>query len=349
MTDSSMVIATYVLKSKDIKKAAQALAIGQSIGHPTLRTRWDKKVSERHLAHAKIKGHEVTVSWPSRNFGTKPSLNHMMSVLMGGQMDIDLIKGCRLIDLDLTSLEHLFPKPHYGMGGIRRLVKKDKGPLLGAVLKPKQGLKPNEMAEICLEMAQAGIDFIKEDECLATEAYECSLEVRVPIIMKSLSGTNTLYTPCITSDHYEDAYMARLKGAKAVHLNLWAGLGTYHRLRTSLDLALFFQKSGDKVWTTGPFSIDYAVLCKLIWLAGCDIAHIGMYGGYMSESVEVLKKRIKAMGTTLPSFSCGMTPKAARKIVDIFGPDVMLTSGGWIGSHPKGITYAVKEMQRAIS
>ena len=107
-----------------------------------------------------------------------------------------------------------------------------------------------------------------------------------------------------------------------------------------------FQKSGDKVWTTGPFSLQPPVLYQLVHLVGCDFAHVGMFGGYLTETVEELRQRIQALQTTIPSFSCGMTPDLGKKIVQTFGTEVMLTSGGWVHGQREGITAACRRLRQ---
>ena len=109
-----------------------------------------------------------------------------------------------------------------------------------------------------------------------------------------------------------------------------------------------FQKSGDRLWTTGPYRLSEPVWYSLIRLTGADMAHIGMVGGYLDESPRQVQARIDALRPAIPSFSCGMEPKLVRPIVEQFGQDVMLTSGGYIHSHPDGIVAGCRAMREAI-
>jgi len=190
-------------------------------------------------------------------------------------------------------------------------------------------------------MADGGIDFIKEDEILNFQEW-CPFEERVNKVYETLEGYKTIYAPCVTSDDFR----MPLYRPKVVHLNIWCGFGHINIMRKHFGVGLFFQKSGDKVMTTGPYSIDYSVICKLVNLLGCDFAHIGMVGSYLNDSVSSIEARIKALGNTIPSFSCGATPEHVSKLVDMFGTDIMITSGGYINGHKKGISCAVREFRK---
>lgn len=348
--------ATYLVETDDPKGALTAITRGQSVGNPSILTQYETRAFlDKWCAKGKIE-HEskenlytFVVEWPQANFGTE-GVNYLLSVVMGGQCDIDLIRGCRLIDLDLGQHARHWLTPRYGMAGLRRELQVYGRALVGGIVKPKIGLKPHELADVVQQMAEGGCDFIKEDEILADQ-YWCPMEQRLPLIAKVLQGYKTLYACCVTGDGSEvwkKARRARELGATAIHLNLWCGLGTYRDVRTHVQLPLFFQKSGDKVWTTGPYSIDYSVICQLVNLVGCDFANVGMYGGYLAESVEVLQRRIRKLGTTLPSFSCGMNPSLAEQIVKLFRNDVMVTSGGFIHGQAEGIAASVRALRRAV-
>ena len=340
----------YELKAKNLRKAAEALALGQSLGNPWLRTKRDHGLRSFRAEVVDVGGSGVWIAYPRKLFPETANVSHLLSVLMGGQMDLGLLTHCRLVDVALGPLN--YPGPRFGVQGIRHLVRATNGrPLIGAILKPKVGLKPSEMAEICAEMALGGADFIKEDEILGDVPY-APLEERVEAIQKAIRKTkrHTLYAPCITSDNpLAAASRAGMATARAVHLNVWNGFGSYLHLRTCKNMALFFQRSGMQVWTNGPFSISDRFLYKLVNAIGCDIAHVGMYGGYLSDSKQHIHERMQAMGDTLPSFSCGMNPTTARQVVKAFGPDVLLTSGGWIHNHPRGPRYALGEIKKAVT
>ena len=335
--------------------ALRALCRGQSVGNPAILTPYETKdFLAKWAAHGKV-AHEaedlytMQVDFPEHNFGTE-GVTYLLSVILGGQCDIDLLQSCRLIRLELGSCERHYPRPRYGVVGIRERLSISSRALVGGIIKPKIGLSPTQLAEVVKQMVDGGLDFIKEDEILADQFW-CPMRKRLPLVAKVWREARVLYAACVTGDGsqvWRKARAAKELGAPAVHCIIWAGLGTYADLRRHVDLPIFFQKSGDKVWTTGPFSIDAAVLCQLVHLVGCDFAHVGMYGGYLAEEQGVLTRRMQALRTTLPSLSCGMTPELATQIIERFGTDLMVTSGGWVHGQAEGITAACQRLRRAV-
>ena len=354
-----MLKAIYELKSPDIEKAAHAIAVGQSVGNPYVRnSRETKALVKKHAATVEsIEGGKVTVRFPAVNFGPRDGISFMMSVLMGGQMDIDLIEGCKLLDVEFGPLLRRFSGPRFGLEQIRQMTGAVDRPLIGGIVKPKIGLTPDGLAEVCREMAEGGVDFIKEDEILGDPSW-CPRK-RVPAVAEALKGFRTLYAPCITADGDEVVRRARLAkslGATAVHVNLWSGLGSYARIREKVEIPIFFQKSGDKVFTTGHHSLQFSLLCKLIRLIGCDFTHVGMWGGYMSEPEVELRERLYALQgpwcelpRVVPSFSCGAHPGMVQALVKRFGNDIMVTSGGAIHGHPLGTRAGAMAFRQALS
>ncbi len=354
-----MIKAVYELQSADMKKAAHAIAVGQSIGNPDIRvSRETSQLVKKHGAVVEsIQGNRVVIGFPAVNFGRRDGVAYLMSVLLGGQMDIDLIESCRLLDVEFGPLLKRFPGPRFGMEGIRAITGAENRALIGGIVKPKIGLSPSQLAEVCHQMASGGVDFIKEDEILGDPSW-CPLKKRVPAVAEALCGFRTIYAPCITADGSEvvrRAKLAKSLGATAVHVNLWSGLGSYWDVRKKVDIPIFFQKSGDKVWTTGPNSLRFSLLCKMIRLIGCDFTHAGMWGGYMSESERELEERIDALQgkwcefpKVVPSFSCGAHPGMVRAIVKRFGNDVMISSGGAIHGHPMGTQAGARAFRQAL-
>lgn len=344
--------AVYEVEADNLQEAAHAIAFGQSIGNPEVRTALDTpELIETHVPRYEISGNKIQLDFPIKNFNEEDGINYLLSVLMGGQTDIQSIQSCKLVDLDLNLFsKHLFPRPRYGVTGIRKLLNVYSRPLLCGIVKPKIGLSPFKHAQICEEMALGGCDFIKEDEILNNQAF-CPFKERLEAVRSALIGSNILYIPCITGDGLrilKHAQIAEDLGFRFAHVNIWAGLGAYRELRLHSDLGIFFQKSGERVWTTGPYSIDFKVLLKLAHLVGCDIAHVGMKGGYLNEETEELCERIKVLGSTMPSFSCGMKPELVPGLVREFGNDIIITSGGYLCGHPEGPRKGAAAFKEAI-
>ena len=142
-------------------------------------------------------------------------------------------------------------------------------------------------------------------------------------------------------------------GGNAIHVNFWAGLGSYKAIR-ELDLPLFvhFQKSGDKILTdvSHRFSMDFNVLCQLAGLMGVDFMHGGMWGGYSSTDAAELEGVLSVMHAhgVMPALSCGMHPGLVNAVEAKFGIEFMANTGGAIHGHPGGTRDGAKAMRQAI-
>lgn len=344
---TQFVTAIYKVKStKSIEKAAHDIAIGQSIGNPDIRTPFDNDLKHLTAKHEIYSPDHVVVHYPKEIFTDQPSINHILCVLMGGQTDIGHITECRLERLQIDCLKDSFPGPRFGIHGVRTHLRAFNRPLIGGILKPKIGLNAEQTADVCKQMADGGIDFIKEDEIL----YEPTIKhfKRIDAVARALQGYKVFYAPCVTADSYcRNPRLSESLGSNACHLNVWSSLGAYRTVREGHKFAIHFQKSGEKVWTTGPYSINPIVLFQLVNLVGCDFAHVGMYGGYSGDKITDLKRMCKALGNTIPAFSCGATPDHVKRLSDWFGKDIMVSAGGYIHGHKKGITEAVKEFREA--
>ncbi len=173
-------------------------------------------------------------------------------------------------------------------------------------------------------------------------------------------GREIFYAPCINGDYpyfLDNARYASEVGAKAVHLNIWAGFSAYRALRDAdLKTAIHFQKSGDKVITgaNNNYNINWNVVCKIARLLGADFIHAGMWGGYLSDSKEELTKVMHTLKNknefkqTIPVLSCGSHPGLVGTTIRNFGTELMMNVGGAIQGHPMGATAGAKAMQQAF-
>lgn len=371
------IIATYYLESKtDLEKATFELAIGQSVGNPNVRNKWETddlfiKYSCK-IIHEKNELQDnsgiVKIAFPIINTDwEKDGISHLLCQLMGGQMDIDNITKCHLLKLDFPEkiTEQYFKKPKYGITGVRKYTNTFNKPLLGGIVKPKTGITPDVLLAMVKEMVEGGLNFIKEDEILSNPSF-CKIEDRVPLIMKYLNeriseGFNpVVYAVCINAD--SPYLLERVKqvydlGGNAVHINFWCGMGSYLSVRKltdtfESDFFIHFQKSGDKILTskTHDYHIDWKVICQLAGMSGVDFIHAGMWGGYMNDDEEELKRVMEILHkyNVIPALSCGMHPGIVNAIVSRFGNDFMANCGGAIHGHPGGTLNGVIAMKQAI-
>lgn len=366
------VVATYYIESNPeigtLKDACWNLAIGQSVGNPNVRNSWEtdelfenhscviydeeNKLNSLHKGTVKIGFPSINTDWDG------DGISHLLCQLMGGQLDINVFKVCRLIDIKFPkSIEDKFLKPKYGITGIREFTKQYDKPLSGAILKPKTGMSPKTLENMVKELLDGDVDFIKEDEILSNPSF-CRLEDRVELISNLLAKNNKkiIYSFCVNGDHH--AILDRCKfvsdnGGNSVHINFWSGLGVYNSIR-KMDLPLFvhFQKSGEKILTSKQhnFGIDWRVICDLAGLMGVDTIHAGMIGGYANDPKDEINEVLNTLynRNVLPALSCGMHPGIVQSIVNTVGNNFIANCGGAIHGHPGGTVSGAKAMRQAI-
>ena len=127
----------------------------------------------------------VTLALPSELAGT--AITGLMAVAAGGAFELREASAVRLLDLDLPAwFGAAHPGPQFGVAGTRRLTGVYDRPIVASIIKPNVGLLPEQTAAIVAELAEAGVDFIKDDEKLTSPPYS-PLERRAAAVMRVLN------------------------------------------------------------------------------------------------------------------------------------------------------------------
>jgi len=375
------IIADYFVQSKtSLKDAAWNLAIGQSVGNPNVRNKWETdELFEKHSCII-LHSEEELQYLPGKYKNTFKSINtygavkigfpvcntdwgsdgisHLLCQLMGGHVDIDIIERCNLKTLSIPDkVRQHFYRPKYGITGMRDYVGSHNKPLFGAIIKPKIGINKHVLLDMVKELVDGGVDFIKEDEIMSNPAC-CPLSERVPLIANYLSNQSRKVVFCHTINADPHVIAQRVNnvyhdGGNGIHINVWSGLGVYNSIR-KLDYPLFlhFQKSGDRVFTNPKhaYSIDWSVICQLATMMGVDTIQAGMVGGYSNDNQYELNKALDILrkGNTVPALSCGMHPGLVEYATSIVGNDYMANVGGAVHGHPDGTLAGAKAMRQAV-
>lgn len=360
-------IVKYKIKSKtNLRDAVWQLMIGQSVGNPNIRNQWETdELFENHSCIClddedilyEINKGIVNIAFPVVNIDFETDgISHLLVNIMGGQLDIDIIEKCAVLDIEFPQcVKDRFLGPKFGITGVREYTKCFNKPLLGAIVKPKTGISPSTLLDMVKQLVDGGVNFIKEDEILSDPSF-CKIEDRLPPIMKYLENTGVIYSVSIHSDMPYLLDRVRLVyqlGGNSVHVNFWCGMGSYKAIR-ELDLPIFihFQKSGDKILTNTnhDFYIDWRVICKLAALMGVDFIHAGMLGGYYKwdnqetvDAVNILNKH-----NVVPALSCGFHPGLTEWVTEKVGINYMANVGGSIHGHPDGTLAGAKAMRQSI-
>ena len=91
---------TYKIDSDNIEAAAHAIAIGQSIGNPSIRTEYD---NHSHAAEIlSIEKNEVVIGYQYKNLNSVRDVAQMLCTIKGGQSDINVMTSCRIVDIKIN-------------------------------------------------------------------------------------------------------------------------------------------------------------------------------------------------------------------------------------------------------
>src|SRR5215469_14731467 len=141
----------YAARVESIQE--QATASVPSLPGSGLPTNWD---GVRRTA-------EVTLSWPLHNIG--PSLPNLLATVAGNLSELKAFSGLKLLDLTLPKdFLNVYRGPQFGVNGTRSVTGVLDRPLIGTIIKPSIGMSPEATAAQVKLLAEAGIDFIKDDE-----------------------------------------------------------------------------------------------------------------------------------------------------------------------------------------
>ncbi|MCR0983846.1 RuBisCO large subunit C-terminal-like domain-containing protein [Roseomonas populi] len=307
----------------------------------------------------------VRISWPLHNIG--PSLPMLMTTLMGNQTGMRDLTGLRLQSLELPEeFIRACPRPAFGITGTRRLSGVQARPLIGTIVKPNIGLAPEETAALVSEFAEAGLDFVKDDELMADPPY-CPAVERAEAVLGAVrraedrTGHRLTYAVNITGEVDEmrrrhDAVLAA--GGRCVMVNLNAvGLSGLLALRRHSQLPIHGHRAGWGAMARAPLmGADFGVYQQFWRLAGVDHLHVSGLGGKFWETAEDVTASARACLSPLlddsdramPVFSGGSTVRHVAGTLRAAGSaDLIMTTGGAILGHPGGPRAGVESMRAA--
>jgi len=323
---------------------------------PSLPCRLDGKRYERGL---------VTVSWPMANTG--PSLPNLLATIAGNLFELAEMSAIRLVALDVPeSFAAGNPGPAVGIEGTRRLVDVPEGPIIGTIVKPSIGLSASETASLAGTLANAGLDFIKDDE-LQSNGPGCPLMERAEAVMRVLNdhaegaGRKVMYAFNITDEMDAMARHAeKLEklGATCLMVSMnWIGVTGLRFLRDRTALPIHGHRNGWGLFSRSPdIGISFPVMQKIWRMAGADHIHVnGLANKFTEDDISVMQaaRSVQAPlpGTELcglPVFSSGQTVWQVGPTANQLGnQDFLICAGGGIMSHPGGVAAGVAAFRQA--
>ncbi len=306
---------------------------------------------------------EITVSWSVENFGV--NLPALVSTLQGNLYELAQFSGLRLLDFDApVAWAAHFRGPAVGVAGTRRLTRVEGRPLIGTIIKPSIGLTPEQTAAMVRTLAEAGIDFIKDDELMADPPHS-PFDARVDAIMREINahadrtGKKVMYAFNISDEldpmlrHYEKVVAAG--GTCAMISVNSVGLSAVKKICDRGVLAIHGHRNGWGMLNRHPaLGMEFAAYQKLWRLAGVDQLHVnGIANKFWEPDDSVVRSMAACLAAeplgkpVLPVVSSGQwggqAPETWRRTQTV---DLLYMAGGGIMAHPDGAGAGVRALQR---
>ncbi len=305
----------------------------------------------------------LKVSFPLHNFG--PSLPNLLSTVAGNLYELGELSGLRLLDLELpAAFAQAYPGPQFGILGTRKLVGVYDRPLIGTIVKPSIGLQISEYGPMVRKLAEAGIDFIKDDE-LCADPPGAPLAQRVGVVMAEVeraadkTGKKLMYAFNITGDIEtlkKNHDLVLKAGGNCVMVSINSiGLSGVAFLRKGAELVIHGHRNQWGAMTRCPLlGMEFRVYQKLCRLAGVDHLHTNGFDNKFSEENQTVVQSIRdclepLFGgySVMPVLSSAQwAGSAVPTYAAIRSMDLLHLAGGGILAHPGGLQAGVLSMQQ---
>ncbi|GGG00180.1 ribulose-bisphosphate carboxylase large subunit family protein [Paenibacillus abyssi] len=307
---------------------------------------------------------EVKVSFPLHNFG--PSIPNLLTAVAGNLYELQELSGLRLMDVEIPeSFKDVYQGPKFGIKGTRQLTGVEGRPIIGTIIKPSVGLSMEELQKTVMNLALAGLDFIKDDELNANPPY-APLEKKVKAVMESVeraadkTGKKLMYAFNITGDINElrrNHDLVVKAGGNCVMASINSiGITGVAYLNTFSEVPIHGHRNQWGMLTRCPsLGMEFTAYQKLCRLAGVDHIHVNGLNGKFYESNESVVKAIHACTEllldgyeTMPVVSNGQwAGTACATYESTKSVDMMHLAGGGIMAHPDGPAAGFESMKLA--
>lgn len=337
----------------------EKISLWETVNEPSLPgTKGRGQAVEAHYQRA-----EVVVSWSVENMGW--NLPALVSTIQGNLYELSQFSGLKLMDIELPpSYAKHFRGPKFGVGGCRKLTGVQNRPLIGTIIKPSIGLTPQQTAGLVKVLAEAGIDFIKDDELMANPPHSPFAE-RVDAVMTVINnhadrtGKRVMYAFNISDEmdamqrHYEKVVDA---GGTCAMVSLNSvGLAGAKRICDCGALVIHGHRNGWGALNRHPLlGIEFPAYQKIWRLAGVDQIHVNGIANKFWESddsvvcsIESCLQPLLGGMSVLPVVSSGQwggqAPETFRRTRTV---DLLYMAGGGIMAHPDGPAAGVRSLRK---
>jgi ribulose 1,5-bisphosphate carboxylase large subunit-like protein len=314
---------------------AERLAVLESVGLADAQVDERARVVEQH-------GGRATLEFPALADETDATV--LVSTLVAGEWaDRADVRSCRLVSVDWP---RRLPGPAFGPA--------DRA-VVGAIVKPALGLRPDEAAATAEELAAGGAVLVKDDELMTSPPYS-PLEERVRRVVERLPE-GVRYAANVTGSHEDLLRRAEAvvgAGSGALMVNAFAqGLAALQALREAdFGVPIFAHRVGAAFLRRGgPVTVSARVLAELTLLLGADYVQVGSFGERTFDSDDEILEQIAACrGRATAVIGGGVGPANAREQLERAGDPagLMLLLGSEAYAHPEGVRAGVAATVEAL-
>jgi ribulose-bisphosphate carboxylase large chain len=259
-------------------------------------------------ATGKFQRAEVVVSWSLDNMGY--NLPTLVSTIQGNLYEITAFTGLKLMKLEVPlSFAQHFRGPKFGVTGCRTLTGVQGRPLIGTIIKPSIGMSPQQTADLVKTLAEAGIDFVKDDELMANPPHS-PFDERVEAIMRVINehadrtGKKVMYAFNVSDEldamqrHYDKVVKS---GGTSVMISLNSvGLSGAKKMCDQGALAIHGHRNGWGMLNRHPLlGIEFPAYQVLWRLAGVDQLHVNGIANKFWEGDDSVVRSMEACSQPL--------------------------------------------------
>ncbi|MCA1991863.1 MAG: 2,3-diketo-5-methylthiopentyl-1-phosphate enolase [Coleofasciculus sp. S288] len=346
----------------DAERQAKVIAVGQTAGT------WDARFAHReetlrsHLAEvvqvrAEPDGYNLaTIRFPEAN--VENDIPTLLTMIFG---KYSMAGAAKVMAVRLP--EDYGRRPKLGIAGIRERLGIVNRPLIMAIFKPALGLSADDHAAILNEVANAGLDIIKDDEIMGDLDVAPTLKRleacrKVLDAVKQQTGRTVLYAVNVTGTADKLIEKARLlvrEGANALLLNvLTYGFSVLEALaaNSEINVPIFVHPAFAGAMCAAPdYGLAYSVVLGTLMAhgGGDAVLYPAHYGSLPFDPMEEARIRDSLRSRNLfPVPSAGIHPGIVPKALADYGQDVILNAGTGIMDHPDGPASGVKAFFEAL-
>ncbi len=368
-TEDDLVAEYYIDSRAPLEKASEWLAAESSIGTWTdLSTMKERIVKLKpHVFSLNKKESTIKVAYTGDLF-ERGNMPQILSSIAGNIFGLKGIENLRFLDVTFPKrIVKSFKGPGFGIRGVRKILKVDKRPIIGTIIKPKLGLDEKEHAKVAYETWVGGVDVVKDDENLSNMVFN-RFEKRIKETLKQRdraereTGEKKVYMPNITAETntmLRRAEFVEQNGGEYVMIDIltagWAALQTFRN--ADLGLVIHAHRAGHAAVTRNErHGISMLPIAKISRIVGVDQLHIGTFGvgkmmGGPKEDLkyqEALTGELSGLKRVFPVASGGLHPGLYGMLCEIAGKDVIIQAGGGIHGHPGGTTPGAMAARQAV-